>query len=56
MLTEEQVRAIVREELHRHERGLPVTLSIASQAKVADLLVSKVTVAVDDAIKSPRRR
>lgn len=54
-MTEEQVRAIVREELQRHERGLPVALSITSQANIDDLVVDRIR-AVNQTIRDPRRR
>ena len=54
-MTEEQVRAIVREELQRHEREVPVSISITGQATIADLVATKIK-AVTQTIRDPRRR
>lgn len=55
-MTEEQVRAIVREEMQRHERAQPVTITIADTAKISDLIVAKTKAAMGEALSPHRRR
>ncbi len=55
-MTEEQVRAIVREEMQRHESGLPVTISVTDDVKATDMLDARIRVVVSEMARSPVRR